>query len=169
MRAQGVRELLLKECVTHLEEGRQRIHHCVALLTDEQTWHRPNEHTVSAGNLVLHLCGNVRQWIISTLGGDSDSRDRDNEFNTTGPVDRAQLLGDLDATIARALEVIASLDEEQLLRTYRVQGYTPTGVGIVVHVTEHFSYHVGQITLHTKLLRNVDTGYYSGVDLNTKG
>jgi hypothetical protein len=67
----------------------------------------------------------------------------------------------------RALEVIDGLDEERLLRPHRVQAYTPTAVGILIHVTEHFSYHTGQITLHTKLLRDVDTGYYAGVDLST--
>jgi uncharacterized damage-inducible protein DinB len=120
------------------------------------------------GNLVLHLCGNVRQWIISTLRGDADHRQRDREFSEQGPIAREELLQLLDSTMNTALEVIDGLDEERLLKTYRVQAYEPTGVGVVVHVTEHFSYHVGQITLHTKLLLDVDTGYYSGVDLNAK-
>jgi uncharacterized damage-inducible protein DinB len=163
-----VHALLKRECRDHLDEGRRRIHKCLDLLTDAQVWHRPNAHVVSVGNLVLHLCGNVRQWIISTLGGEADHRERDREFSEQGPIAREELLRRLDGTIDRALEVIDGLDEEALLRGYHVQAYSPTGVGIVVHVTEHFSYHVGQITLHTKILRDVDTGYYAGVDLNAK-
>lgn len=160
--------LLTKECRTHLDEGRRRIHHCLGMLSDEQVWHRPNAHVVSVGNLVLHLSGNVRQWIGSTLGGEADDRQRDREFSERGPIAREELMRPLDAAVDRALEVIAGLDDERLLRSYRVQAYAPTGVGVVVHVTEHFSYHVGQITLHTKLLLDVDTGYYAGVDLGTK-
>jgi uncharacterized damage-inducible protein DinB len=66
----------------------------------------------------------------------------------------------LDSTLVRALDVIAGLAQADLERTYNVQVYQESGLTIVVHVVEHFSYHVGQITLHTKLMRDLDTRYY---------
>lgn len=152
-------------CIHHLEEGRQRIRQCLGLLSEAQTWHRPNAHAVSVGNLVLHLCGNVDQWINATLGGDPDHRRRDREFNEKGPIPDRDLLLRLDRVLDRAVQVIAGVSDDQLLAPYRVQAYAPTGIGVLVHVTEHFSYHVGQITLHTKLILDVDTGYYAGVEL----
>ena len=160
-----LRSQLLYEAVHHLEEGRRRIHTCLGLLSEEQIWHRPNVNTVSVGNLVLHLCGNVGQWINAKLGGDPDRRDRDKEFIETGPLPTQELLARLDTNIARAIEVIQAANEGQLLATYHVQEFKVSGTGIIVHVVEHFSYHVGQVTLHTKLLRDVDTGYYRGKKL----
>ncbi len=64
--------------------------------------------------------------------------------------------------------IISSLDEEQLLRSYSVQGYEKSGIAIVVHVTEHFSYHTGQIVFQTKMMKDIDTGFYRGKDLNIK-
>jgi uncharacterized damage-inducible protein DinB len=161
--------LIQNESLRRLREGQERIHACVKRLNDEQLWHRPNANTVSVGNLVLHLTGNVGQWINSTLGARPDQRNRDSEFAEQGPMDKRLLLEQLDATLAQAYEVIRGLNAQDLERTWGVQGFRETGVAIVVHVVEHFSYHVGQITLHTKLLLDIDTGYYGGQDLNAKG
>lgn len=160
---------LRDEACRRLEESRLRIHACVARLTDEQLWHRPNTHVVSVGNLVLHLCGNVGQWVNSTLGARPDHRQRDTEFDEVGPVDRTTLLADLDRTLAEATATIRAMDQADLEADHRVQGFLESGTAIVLHVVEHFSYHTGQITLHTKLLLDVDTGYYAGQDLNAKG
>ncbi len=149
-----------------LREGQERIHRCVRLLDDEQIWRRPNVHVVSVGNLVLHLCGNVGQWINSTLGNRPDHRERDREFNERGPVDKRALLEKLDSTLVYAFDAINGLSELDLVRTWKVQGFTENGTDIVLHVVEHFSYHVGQITLHTKLMLDIDTGYYAGQDLD---
>ena len=157
--------LVTTESIRRLREGQERIRFCVQHLSDEQIWHRPNAHVVSVGNLVLHLCGNVGQWINSTLGNRPDHRQRDDEFNETGPMDKRELRERLDSTLAFAYDVIGGLSEADLARTWNVQGFTESGVAIVLHVVEHFSYHVGQITLHTKLLLDIDTGYYSGQDL----
>jgi uncharacterized damage-inducible protein DinB len=161
--------LIQNESLRHLRDGQERIHACVKRLNDEQLWHRPNANTVSIGNLVLHLTGNVGQWVNSTLSARPDQRDRDSEFAERGPMDKRLLLEQLDATLAYAYEVIRGLNAQDLERTWGVQGFRETGTAIVVHVVEHFSYHVGQITLHTKLLLDVDTGYYGGQDLNAKG
>jgi uncharacterized damage-inducible protein DinB len=159
--------LLTAEAVRRLREGQERIHQCVGLLDEDQLWHRPNGNLVSVGNLVMHLSGNVGQWINATLGGDADKRQRPREFDTL-TMERRALLDRLDSTLVRALDVIAGLTQADLERTWNVQVYQESGLSIVVHVVEHFSYHVGQITLHTKLLRDVDTGYYAGLDLERK-
>lgn len=161
-------EQLRAESCRRLDEGHARIVKCVGLLSDEQVWHRPNAHVVSVGNLVLHLSGNVAQWINSTLGGDPDERLRDGEFDQPGPIARAVLLAGLRTTLERAGDVIRALDRERCERIWAVQGFQESGTAIILHVVEHFSYHVGQITLHTKLLLDVDTGYYAGQDLNAK-
>ena len=162
-------ETLREEACRRLEESRLRIHACVGRLSDEQLWHRPNVHVVSVGNLVLHLTGNVEQWINSALGSQPDRRVRDREFDEEGPVLREVLLGNLDATLLKAKNTINSLREEDFTRWWPVQGYRESGTAIVLHVVEYFSSHTGQIILDTMLLREIDTGYYAGQDLNAKG
>lgn len=160
--------LVTAEAIRRLREGQERIHACVKRLDDRQLWHRPNANTVSVGNLVLHLAGNVGQWINATLGAAPDRRERQLEFDTP-TLDRRALLDRLDSALVRAVEVVGGLGALELERTWRVQGFQESGLAIVLHVVEHFSYHVGQITLHTKLLLDVDTGYYAGQDLERKG
>ncbi len=151
-----------------IDESLPRIKKCLELLTDEEIWRQPNDETVSIGNLVLHLCGNVRQWIVSGLGGDEDHRDRDAEFAERGTVPKSELAARLENTLREAAEAMDRVDAASLLETRRVQGQTETGLGILVHVVEHFSYHTGQISLAVKLLKNIDLSYYAGQDLNAK-
>ena len=160
---------LCREAQRRLLESEGRIVLCVGHLSDTQLWHRANAHVVSVGNLVLHLAGNVEQWINSTLGGEPDARERSTEFLEQGPLLRTELLGRFSQTMDRARNVIGSLQEADLVRTWPVQGFRESGAGIVLHVVEHFSYHTGQITLHTKLIRDLDLGYYAGQDLEAKG
>ena len=151
-----------------LDESLPRIKKCLDLLSDEEIWRQPNDETVSIGNLVLHLCGNVRQWIVSGLGGAEDPRDRDAEFAQRGTIPKADLAVRLEDTLREAAEAMDRVDAASLLETRRVQGQTETGLSILVHVVEHFSYHTGQISLAVKLLKGVDLGYYAGQDLNAK-
>jgi uncharacterized damage-inducible protein DinB len=165
----SVARLLQAETIRRLEEGLGRIHACSGMLSDDQVWHRPNSNVVSIGNLILHLAGNVGQWINATLGGRADDRHRDSEFNEQGPLVRVELMGLLDRTIQQAKITLDQMTPEDLVREYAVQGFRETGVAILIHVAEHFSYHVGQITLHTKLMLDIDTGYYEGQDLGRTG
>ena len=137
-------------------------------MTEEQVWDKPNENANSIANLILHLCGNITQYIISSLGGSADQRQRDLEFSTTGGYSKAELLAKIKAVTAEAVEVIRTKDSESLIQMRKVQGFDLSGVAIVVHVTEHYSYHVGQIALLTKLLVGEDLGFYAGLDLNEK-
>ncbi|MDZ4861130.1 MAG: DinB family protein [Candidatus Hydrogenedentes bacterium] len=146
-------------------ESLPRIQKCLGLLTEEEIWHRPNAETVSVGNLVLHLCGNVRQWICTGLGGQPDHRERDKEFSAAGPIPAVELLRNLELTLHDAKAVLDGLDPDSLLVKRPVQIYQETGMSILVHVVEHFSYHTGQITYYTKTRKCVDTGYYTGQNL----
>ena len=157
---------LVRECRRRLfEESLPRIRKCLSHLTDDEVWLRPNENVPSVGNLVLHLCGNVRQWIGSGLGGAPDERDRPNEFSERGPHPKADLLARLEATLAEAGHVMDRVDPSRLLDKRPVQVFEESGLSILIHVVEHFSYHTGQITTFVKTRKNVDLGYYAGIDL----
>jgi len=115
-----------------------------------------NENAV--GNLILHLCGNARQWIISGLGGQPDTRERDQEFAAEGGLTREALIEKLRSTIAEATAVIESLTTEQLIRSYEIQNRTATGTDAVINVLEHFAQHTGQIIYATKNLTGEELG-----------
>jgi len=152
-----------------LEECLPRIRKCLLELTEEEVWSRPNGESNSAGNLVLHLCGNVGQYILSGLGGAPDHRDRPKEFSARGGLPRAELLDRLERTMEAAGRVIDALDARALLERRVVQGFDYDGVGILIHVIEHFSYHTGQIAYLVKARKGMDLGFYRGVDLNRTG
>ena len=133
-----------------------RIEKCLSQLSEEEIWWRPNPESNSAGNLILHLCGNMRQWIISGLGGAEDTRERDLEFSERGPLPREALVAQLRRTVREACRVLSRLPEDSLLRKHTIQGYHATGIYAVFHVSEHFGYHAGQIIYITKLKRAED-------------
>ena len=133
-----------------------RILFCVECLQSEQIWWRPNEVSNSVGNLVLHLTGNVGQWIISGLGGVPDVRRRELEFSQRGPLPRRLLVSRLRKTVEEACGVLRKLSPEDLARVYTIQKFQVTGVEAVLDVAEHFSHHAGQIILLTKLLAGKD-------------
>jgi uncharacterized damage-inducible protein DinB len=136
-----------------------RIIRCLETLSQDQIWWRPHRTSNSIGNLVLHLAGNVRQWIISGLGNQPDHRDREGEFEELGPVPRYMLIQQLETTVAEASRVLAGISSRDLEREFRIQGFRVTGLTAIAHVTEHFAYHTGQIIYATKLLRGVDLGF----------
>jgi len=105
---------------------------------------------------VLHLTGNVRQWIISGLGGAPDVRERDLEFSECGPLPRRVLVSRLRKTVKEACEVLGKLSPEDLARVHTIQRFRVTGLEAAFHVAEHFSHHAGQIILMTKMLTGSD-------------
>ena len=107
---------------------------CLQQLSEEEIWWRPNAASNSAGNLVLHLCGNVRQWIIAGLGGAAFKRERDLEFAERGPIPRKELVTRLRRTVRDAGRVIPKLTDESLARKFRIQGYHVTGLEAAFHV-----------------------------------
>ncbi len=163
-------ELLIKEIHLRLVgESIPRLRKCLNMLDEATIWYRPNVNSNTVGNLVLHLHGNVRQWLGSGLMKMEDVRKRQTEFNEKGPVSTRELLQKLDEIENLVKLTLETVKPEDLTTFHSVQGFQESGVAILVHVAEHFSYHVGQVTYITKALKNLDTGYYAGLDLEKKG
>jgi uncharacterized damage-inducible protein DinB len=158
----------IDQSVHRIDENTKRLRACLDELDELETWKRPNENSNSIGNLILHLCGNIRQYAISSLGNIPDVRERDKEFSADGGYSKYELLDRLTSTIDQAKDVMRTADVAELLRKRHVQGYIYSGIGIIIHITEHYSYHTGQIIFWMKLLKNKDMGFYKGVDLNVK-
>lgn len=149
-----------------VEESLEKIRGCLILLDETAFWGRPNASSNSAGHLLMHLTGNIRQYMLSGLGGARDVRKRDLEFKPPTPPDRAAVESEFFEVAGKALELLETLSEEAFLRRKTVQGFELTGLGIVLHVVEHLSYHTGQIAYLTKMKTDQDLGFYRGLDLN---
>ena len=153
---------------TFIEEARSlltkdylpKIERCVALLNDEQIWWRANPSSNSIGNLLLHLSGNVRQWIVVGLGDAVDTRNRDAEFAQREVIPREELLTRVRETLREADQTLAQFDEVRLLDRFTIQGLEVSALAAIMHVVEHFSMHTGQIILLTKLLTATDLHFY---------
>ena len=143
-----------------LQQYWPRLKECVESLSDEQVWWRPNDASNSIGNLVLHLNGNVRQWLIASFKHLEDARNRPTEFNQRESIPRSKLIELLDATMQEASTVFAEITEENLAACFEIQGYKVTGLEAVYQVIEHFGLHYGQIAYVTKMLRAKDLGFY---------
>jgi len=160
------RDLLIEETRRRLIlESMPRIIQCLEMLSPDEIWRRPNANSNSIGNLVLHLCGNVRQWILAGMSGEEDIRKRQEEFDEKGPLPTILLIQKLEKLMTEVNTFLDKISPEDLLKEYPVQTFNENGISILVHVIEHFSYHTGQITYATKALKNQDTGYYSGMKL----
>ena len=144
-----------------------RLKECVESLTEEQVWWRPNAASNSIGNLMLHLNGNMRQWIVAAFGSEEDKRDRPAEFAAQSGMSRAELLKKLGATVHEVERTLDRLTEKELTAEYEIQGYDVHGLDAVYQVIEHFGLHFGQIAYITKMLRSEDLGFYK--ELNRTG
>lgn len=143
-----------------LRQGCERVASCLDRLSTAQVWHRDHAVENSIGNLVLHIEGNLRQWIVCGIGGDEDRRDRDWEFATREALPAAELLQRLEATVADAEAVLRRLPPARLLESRSIQVYRLSVLHAVVHVLTHFSGHVGQIIWATKHVTGLDLGFY---------
>ena len=139
------------EAATELTNAHDRIKHCLGQLNDGQVWWRSNPSLNSIGNLILHLCGNVRQWIISGLGGAADNRERHAEFAERGPIPKEKLLRTLDAVVAEAKEVLGRLTASQMVEPRRIQGFNVTGLGAIFSTIPHFRGHTQEIIHMTRV------------------
>jgi uncharacterized damage-inducible protein DinB len=137
-----------------------RIEDCLGRLAYDQVWLRGSGNENAVGNLVLHLCGNVTQWIGSGVAGRPDRRERDAEFAARGDVQPAELAARIRAVVDDAVVVIRSLPPARLAERITVQKYDVTVMEAIYHVVEHFSMHTGQILFATKVLTGKDLGYY---------
>lgn len=128
-----------------------KLRRCIEMLPEAALWARPNDSSNSIGNLLMHLAGNVTEWILGGVGGQTIARDRAGEFRQRGGADAARLLGHLDGTLQKADAVIARLTASDLDRALVIQGRETTVLGAIYHVVEHFAMHTGQIILLTKM------------------
>jgi uncharacterized damage-inducible protein DinB len=127
-----------------------KLRHCVDALPRAAVWARPNEGSNSIGNLLVHLTGNVTEWILGGVGGQTITRDRAGEFEQKDGADASTLLDNLEAVLREADSVLASLTAQDLERSIMIQGRETTVLAAVYHVVEHFAMHTGQIILLTK-------------------
>lgn len=146
--------LLLKDYLPKIEK-------CLEVLPPADLWWRPNPASNSVGNLLLHLSGNLHQWIVAGVGGMGDNRQRAQEFSADGGGNAALLIEKLRATVQQAVQVLHRLEQNQLEQPQAIQGIQITTLGAIYHAVEHFSMHVGQIIYITKLRTGRDLGFYT--------
>ena len=138
-----------------------RIDACVQILTAEQIWMRADANQNAVGNLLLHLNGNVRQWILHGVGGQADVRNRDAEFAAKDGAGAEELLARLRATVEETVALMRKLPAGRLMERVRTQGYDCSVLAAIYHVVEHFAGHTFQIIYATKLCTGEDLGFYA--------
>lgn len=158
----------LENSIYRLDEGTRMIKISLDSISESDIWKKPNELSNSIGNQITHICGNMTQYIIASLGEQDDYRNRDEEFSMTGGFTKIQLIQKLEETVKNAKLVLNGCNKKQLVKKREVQGFNLSGIGIVIHAVEHYSYHTGQIAFWTKLMTNKDLGFFDGRDLNIK-
>jgi uncharacterized damage-inducible protein DinB len=141
-----------------------KLRHCINALPAAALWARPNDSSNSAGNLLVHLAGNVTEWILGGVGGQSVERHRAAEFKQRSGADGPTLLANLEEVLRHADSVLAGLVTEDLERSIVIQGRETTVLGAVYHVVEHFAMHTGQIILLTKLYAPGKIRFYEDAD-----
>lgn len=133
-----------------LTKALDRIKHCLGQLTDEQVWQREAESMNSIGNLILHLCGNVRQWIVAGIGGEKDARQRPKEFSERCPISKTELTRRLDEVVAKAHQALQKASDSDLMRSRLVQGFNVTGLEAIFDSVPHFQGHTQEIIHMTR-------------------
>ena len=145
-----------------------KIRLAVESMPAERLWWRPNETSNSVGNLLLHLTGNVRQWMLSGVAGQADVRKRNMEFAARGGATASDMLDGLDATLAEVDEVLRALLPSELLERRAIQGRDTTVMEAVYHVVEHFAGHTGQIIWIAKMSTPGSVRFYEDGDGTAK-
>ncbi|MGC6479699.1 MAG: DinB family protein [Flavobacteriaceae bacterium] len=150
-----------------IAESRRMLDICLRHIDDQQLWERPNQHSNSVGNQLLHIRGNMMQYIWTTLGGNPDIRQRNQEFEASKGT-RSDLWQALEESLDQCMAVIEASTADQLLKVYPVQAFQLSGIGLIIHAVEHLSYHTGQVAFWVKSRTDKPLGFYEGVDLNQK-
>jgi uncharacterized damage-inducible protein DinB len=154
-------ELFLSHSTKKLAQMTGLIEACVRKLDSDQAWNRGGDTQNSIGNLVLHLCGNVRQWIGWSIGGQPDIREREREFAAASRVEAAELVAKLKATVSEAVLILGKLPPERLTERVPTQDGEQTALEVIYQVVGHFQQHTGQIIFATKLLTGEDLKFYT--------
>lgn len=146
-----VTAVVIAETTNCLTSCVAKIRHCLGQLTDEQVWWRPHESMNSIGNLILHLSGNVRQWIVAGIGGAPDVRDRSREFSEIQVIPKDELLGRLEEVVSEASEALSKMTTAEMLRPRRIQGFEVSGLGAIFDSVPHFKGHTQEIIGLTRM------------------
>jgi uncharacterized protein DUF1572 len=149
--ADDVSQTVLNEAGKILDRCVTKIAHCLDQLTEEQVWWRPADSMNSIGNLILHLCGNMRQWMVSGIGGAVDIRQRPAEFAERGPIPKAELLAHLKKVVAETQEAFARTNPAEMARERVIQGVTVTGWRAIFQTIPHFNGHTQEIISFTRM------------------
>lgn len=161
-------EEFIAQSIYRMEEKLTHFEKAMAQASEADIWKRPNGSSNTIGNIIIHLCGNITQYIHSSLGEVPDVRERDAEFAADGGKSKEELMAMLRQTVEKANQVMKNMDRSRLLEVRSVQAYEFSAIGIIIHVVEHFSYHTGQVAFWVKQLKDVDLQFFAGVDLNKK-
>jgi uncharacterized damage-inducible protein DinB len=153
-----IADLFIDSSIKRLQQMASHSGACLARLSDEQIWNRGGANENAVGNLILHLCGNARQWIVSGVGGVPDVRDRDAEFAAKGEWTRDQLLAHLHQTVDGTIAVLKGVTAERLTEMVTPQNHTVPVLEAIYQVVAHFQQHTGQIIFATKLMSGEDLG-----------
>ena len=148
--------LFLNYSCEKLEQMTKNLKVCLCKLTDDQVWERHGAHENAVGNLVLHMCGNMRQWIMHGVGGDKDTRVRDEEFGANGGSNATALIELFDKTVAEARQIIGPLPPERLVKRITPQNREESVLEAIYQVVGHVQQHVGQIIVLTKQMTGKD-------------
>ena len=151
----------LTSAADKLAENLDRIETCLTELPPQSLWARDSENENAVGNMLLHLEGNVRQWILSGIGAEPDERDRSSEFSARTGANAFVLFAKVRGTVSEAVALIRSLPHRRLSEKVSIQGFDTTVLSAIFHVVEHFSGHTYQIILLTKRFTGKDLGFYS--------
>jgi uncharacterized damage-inducible protein DinB len=143
-----------------IDENFPRIIKCLEMLNEEEIWYRPNSQSNSVGNLVLHLNGNLNQWILDYIGGKPFVRNRQLEFDAEKTHSKAELILMMTNLSKELRSCIESVTSDKLLGILPIHNKQETGISVLIHITEHFSFHAGQITYITKWLKEQQTNFY---------
>ncbi len=158
---------LKTNAIFRLDENVRMVSIALSKIGEDDIWTKQNRVLNTIGNQLLHICGNMTQYIVSGLGGEKDTRNRNLEFTTEGGHSNDELLKKLLFTTQKATEIINEATEDQLTKMHKVQGFNLSGIGLILHAVEHFSYHTGQIASQVKLIIDEPLGFYAGLDLDT--
>ena len=149
-----------------IEESVRMLRKALDQLPEHRFWQRPNPASNAPGHLLLHLSGNMRQYVVSGLGGAEDTRVRTREFEPVSKPAQDEVWNRFSATVSEVIKTLEQAGPDAYLEYKTVQGFRMSGMGMVLHAVEHLSYHTGQIAYAVKAWENKDLGFYDGTDLN---
>ena len=161
MASQPLDRLFVEQARDYLSsEYPAKLRIAIAALPQDKLWWRPNEDSNSVGNLLLHLNGNIRQWIVAGVGGEAYERHRADEFAAREGRPASELLTALERTLGDVDRILGGLSADRLAERCAIQGRDLTVLDAIFHVTEHFSYHLGQIILVVKMFAPGGVHFY---------